>query len=424
MLIHTQEHSTKDLESDGVRFEEQKITFYDNQKEDVFCLKVACEEGRYSLETKYYVGVDWVDRQCAVFVAPKVNKNADPTDFMKVLMSCMPLFNDKMKYTDLLQVKLDKPFIEIEKHQDLLSPLLIAYFLQLVKVIVKKGLRKSYYRIEKNLNARIKGKVSISKTLRKNIFTGNLLSNYCIYDEFGINSLENKIIKKTLLYIRKYASRSVFFNQDLGGALSFCLSALDSVEDDVDIKSLKAIKHNPFFAEYAEALELAKLILARYGYSESNPIHQKNNTVLVPPYWIYMPLLFELYVLGQLKQSFGEDVKFQAMGSFRWQPDFLLNNSQQKIIIDAKYKPSYTEGTQGHGDDIRQLSGYARDLKILSQLDLVVEQQHQAPVDCLIIYVDQSATEELPDNLLQNKIDDFINFYKLPIKLPTLSHET
>lgn len=425
MIILSHEHAKQRIVSNGHLFKEQEIAFHNDEEADVLCLKVTHDKDAYDenaclLTTGYYVGVDWIDEQHAVVVVPKINEDAAYTDYIKLLTSCMHLFSNEINHTDLFEIKFDKPYVAIKKHQDLLSPLLIAYFLQLVKAIVKKGVRKSYYKVEENLQFRIKGKILIPKTLKKNVFKGEVLKNYCAYDEFGLNNLENKILKKTLLFTRRFISGFPLFNHQLGSSLNLCLSAFEQVDDDVNVKGIKSYKHNPLFKEYGQALELSKLILARFGYNEAIATATKTDAVSVPPYWINMPMLFELYVLAKLKQQYGNAVNFQAIGSFGWRPDFLLATKQQKIIIDAKYKPRYQTQTKGSADDIRQISGYARDSKILKQLDLNEDEQHGKPVDCLIIYIDQSASEELPDNLLKIKINGLINFYKLPIRLPTI----
>jgi 5-methylcytosine-specific restriction enzyme subunit McrC len=425
MIISSHEHAKQRIASNGHVFKEQEIAFHNNKEADVLCLKVthdkdAGDENACLLTTGYYVGVDWLDEQYAVVVAPKINEDAAYTDYMTLLTSCMHVFSNDIKHRDLFEIKFDKPYVAIQKHQDLLSPLLIAYFLQLVKTIVKKGIRKSYYKVEENLRSRIKGKILIPKTLKKNVFKGEVLNNYCAYDEFGPNNRENKILKKTLIFIRRFISALPLFNQQLGSSLSACLSAFEQVDDDVDVKRITSFKHNPLFKEYGQALELSKLILARFGYNEAIVTAAKTDAVLVPPYWINMPMLFELHVLAKLKQKYGNAVNFQVLGSFGWRPDFLLATDQQKIIIDAKYKPRYQAESKGSADDIRQISGYARDSRILKQLDLNEDQQHGKPVDCLIIYTDQSAAEELPDNLLQTKINGLVNFYKLPIRLPII----
>ena len=420
MIISSHEHAKQRIASNGHVFKEQKIAFYNDEKADVPCLEITNDKDEFFLTTGYYVGVDWIDEQHAVVVAPKINEDAAHTDYVKILTSCMHVFSNEIKHTDLFEIKFDRPYVEIKKHQDLLSPLLIAYFLQLVKAIVKKGIKKSYYKVENNLRSRIKGKILIPKTLKKNIFKGEALKNYCAYDEFGPNNIENKILKKTLVFIRRYVSGLPLFNQQLGASLNLCLSAFEQVDDDVAVKGITSFKHNPLFKGYGQAIELSKLILARFGYNESIVTAAKTDAVLIPPYWINMPMLFELYILAKLKQQYGNAVNFQAEGSFGWRPDFLLTTEQQKIIIDAKYKPRYQTDSKGSADDIRQISGYARDSKILMQLELNEEQQQDKPVDCLIIYVDQAASEELPDDLLQTKVNGMVNFYKLPIRLPII----
>ncbi len=58
-----------------------------------------------------------------------------------------------------LKLKTEEPFIEIAEHQDMITPLVVLEFLQVVKDIVRKGLKKGYYREQKNLYAKVKGKV-------------------------------------------------------------------------------------------------------------------------------------------------------------------------------------------------------------------------------------------------------------------------
>jgi hypothetical protein len=73
-----------------------------------------------------------------------------------------------------------------------------------------------------------------------------------------------------------------------------------------------------------------------------------------------------------------------------------------------------------NSDDIRQIAGYARDKKILKCFGYSGEEMENIVVDCLIIYPDQRSFEQLPKLLKAQPIDQFIKFYKMPIKLPTL----
>ena len=96
----------------------------------------------------------------------------------------------------------------------------------------------------------------------------------------------------------------------------------------------------------------------------------------------------------------------------------------EKMVIDTKYKKIYQNNDQRNdrynSDDIRQIAGYARDKKILQCLDYSEDEMQNVVVDCLIIYPDQRSSEQLPKFLKTQPIDQFIKFYKMPIKLPTL----
>ena len=61
-------------------------------------------------------------------------------------------------------------------------------------------------------------------------------------------------------------------------------------------------------------------------------------------------------------------------------------DNNEGMIIDTKYKHKYQQ-EQYQIEDIRQLSGYARDVKVLSRLGLKTEQQQDILIGCLIIYI-------------------------------------
>ena len=96
----------------------------------------------------------------------------------------------------------------------------------------------------------------------------------------------------------------------------------------------------------------------------------------------------------------------------------------QPLIIDAKYRPTYQQDNRTSYiiEDIRQLSGYARDGGILDKLGYhTVEEQSSSVVSCVVIYTDQNKKYELPDSLTASTlIEGFTKFYKVPIAVPTL----
>ena len=125
--------------------------------------------------------------------------------------------------------------------------------------------------------------------------------------------------------------------------------------------------------------------------------------------------------------SSGDKILFQPKGKYG-SPDYLLIDEIQPLIIDAKYRPTYQQdGLIGYIiDDIRQISGYARDVGILDKLGYhTVEEQSSSVVSCVVIYTDQNMQNALPDSLTTGtSIKEFTKFYKVPIAVPILKKQT
>lgn len=415
----TFEHSCIDVSLDDfTHFED--VFFL--KRTDVKCLELKVSQGNVRLHTNYYVGIDWLKKnETAIYVAPKLNEETKETDYFKMLFSCMKHPEIAGYSQDLCEIKFDEPYIEINQKQDLITPLLMIRYLQVLKSVVRKGLKKSYYRVEQNLSSKIKGKVLVSKTLKKNILRNRPNKTICNFEVYGIDSIENKILKCALKFVEFYLAKYRQFSDCFLPLLSFCKPAFYEVDDSFfDLNSIKKIKINAFFKEYKEALDLAEMIMKRFGYN-IREIDKK--VVRVPPFWIDMPKLFELYVLGLLKEQYGSKIHFQAKGNYG-EPDFLLITESEKMVIDTKYKRIYQNNDEYqnrfNSDDIRQICGYARDRKILKRLGYTDEDMQDIVVDCLIIYPDQNSSEILPKNLKVHSIDQFTKFYKIPVKLPTL----
>jgi 5-methylcytosine-specific restriction enzyme subunit McrC len=70
--------------------------------------------------------------------------------------------------------------------------------------------------------------------------------------------------------------------------------------------------------------------------------------------------------------------------------------------------------------DIRQLSGYGRDRRILECLGFTNKlEQNSSTIKCLIIYPDQGCKDSFKDNA-ETEVVGFIEFYKQGIKLPVI----
>lgn len=418
-LHQTYEHLPVDITVDNLAGMKE-IIFCNNKGKK--CIEFKFSQDNTTLYTNYYVGVDWLKKnELAIYVAPKLNEETKETDYFQMLFSCMKHSEIAEHSKDLYEIKFDEPYIEINQKQDLITPLLMIRYLQVLKSIVRKGLKKSYYRVEQNLSSKIKGKVLVSKTLKQNILRNRPNQTICNFEVYGIDSIENKILKSALKFADVYLAKYRQFADYFLPLISFCKPAFHDVDGtSFDLHLIKKTKINAFYKEYKEALDLARMIIKRFGYNLKE-IDEK--VVSVPPFWVDMPKLFELYVLGLLKDQYGSKIHFQAKANYG-EPDFLLISESEKIVIDTKYKRIYQNNEQYqnrfNADDIRQICGYARDQKILKRFGYTDEEMKNIVVDCLIIYPDQYADEKLPESLKEQPIDQFIKFYKIPVKLPTL----
>lgn len=396
----------------------KNIPFQNNIEK--LCVSVSHGIDLTKLLPSYYIGTDWlIENEQAIYVAPKVNDNGRQINYLRMLHSSLSHVDALNHTKELYEIKLDQPFIEVDQQMDLITPLIMLQFLHTLKRIVIKGLKKSYYKVEHNLASKIKGRVLTSKNIKKNLVQNKPINTYCQYDEFGLDSIENRVLNHTLSFVRRYFAKYPAYNKLTKPLIDFCTPAFENVADKVDLKALKQTKYNSFYKEYQQALDLSKIIFKRFGYHISEVENTNPSRVAVPPFWIDMSKLFELYVLSLLKDKYGNKIVYQEKGNYG-EPDYLLLDDVTPLIIDAKYKPLYQKN-EYNSDDIRQISGYARDHKLLKRLGFATQTERENNVvGCVIIYTDQSGKKELPETLTETPIEQFTKFYKVPIAMPVL----
>ena len=383
-------------------------------------------EGGVCLQAGYYVGALWlVKHHKFVYIEPKMNKKQiaesfpvqeeewAEIDYLKMLLSITGL--DPKDTQELIKIYWDEPPITIEQQKDTLTPFLMVQFLLLLKRIVRKGLKKSYYTVEENLNNRIKGKIQLAKHLKQNVFKNKLTAHVCRYQEFGMNNLENRFLKKVLQFIisfkNTHANYFVGNDKSIRELITYCSPHFELISEEIDIENLKKLTSNTFFKEYEQAIEIGKHILKRFSYNITETTQHK---VSIPPFWIDMPKLFELYVYKKLQEQFSREAVTYHLTADYTELDFLLNTPEYKMVIDAKYKPIYEGGKVI--DDIRQVSAYARLEKVYKKLGL--ENSNQL-IDCLIIYPSLEENKDLDFNKLET-IEGYAKIYKQSLSIPLI----
>ena len=379
------------------------------------------------LQAGYYIGALWlVKHHKFVYIEPKMNKKQiaegsssqeewAEIDYLKMLLSITGL--DPKDTQDLIKIYWDEPPITIEQQKDTLTPFLMVQFLLLLKRIVRKGLKKSYYTVEENLNSRIKGKIQLAKHLKQNVFKNKLTAHVCRYQEFGMDNLENRFLKKVLQFIISFKNTHANYfagnDKSIRELITYCSPYFELISEEINIENLKKLTTNTFFKEYEEAIRIGKHILKRFSYNITETTQQK---VTIPPFCIDMPKLFELYVYKKLQEQFGREAVTYHLTADYTELDFLLDTPEYKMVIDAKYKPIYEDSRVI--DDIRQVSGYARLTKVYEKLGL---KDSNELIDCLIIYPSLEENKELNFKKLDT-IKGYAKIYKQSISIPLITN--
>ncbi len=386
-------------------------------RKDVYCFAISPKGGGYELRADYFIGLDWLgETDYSVYVEPKVNakafehykevldaekeediapfdkkeqeapKNLRELNFLRMLLEVMAVPEAAENVSELVQIDFNAKPIPIPDIQDHLTPFLVVQFLQLLRSIVRKGLRKGYYKVTENLTNRVKGKILVGQHLRQNVFKNRFTQTLCEYQVFGIDTPENRFLKKVLQFASGYVeNQQSIFGDNLSKVqhlIYYARPAFEWVGDAVEMRELRQGKPNPLFREYGEAIKIGSLLLRRFGYNISKTISGKEATV--PPFWIDMPGLFERYVYAKLLEANPETksaIHFQ-FPTYGNKLDFLITDSENPMIIDAKYKMCYESGKVIH-TDIRQVAGYARLNKVL---DKISGWDKDKVLPCLIVY--------------------------------------
>lgn len=416
---------------------------YSSKMEYLYGLKLKFQETGFLKEPKYlgindwtasyFIGAAWlVEKELAVVVTPKV----PDIDFIQMFLAALEIDTQKESnyFAQCYGIQFDEPSIETNEELNQLTPLLVLHFISLLERLVKHGLKKDYLLHEENLKAKVKGRILFGKHLKTNVFQQRSDRMYCQYQEYTDDIPENRLLKKALLFSERILDRCDSLKRqsqypDVQLRLNRLKASFSHISDDIEPYQVQKLSSNKLFKGYKEAIRVAKMILRRFDYSIREASSEQHST---PPFWIDMARLYEMWVWGKLTAAYPEQIEFQVQGHCKTAVDFIKKD--EKIILDAKYKPRYEDSNRGILDDIREISGYARDRRILKQLGGDKEQNE---IKCVIVYPepeklksdedDKEADSDckvvrsfLQDTLLSqcSEIKWFRNFYKISVPLP------
>ena len=366
-------------------------------------------------KASYYVGFTWIEEeQVALHVCPKIKD----LDFLGMFMACLKCRDNEVqdKIMQIYGIDFKKPPIEANGVHTEITPFIIFHFLTLLEPIIKRGLKHNYVFEEDNLQSKLKGKLLFQLHFNKNVINHRLDKNFCRFQEYSVDCIENRILKKALLFAEAYIQRyklKTTNNIEQNIHLAKCLFA--KVSDVCSVVEIERFRVNPLFTEYGRAIKVAKLLLRYFSY-DVHRIENRPNMIL--PFWLDMGLLFETYVLGLLTEKYKSQIKYHIT-SYGNEIDFGKPN--EKMIIDTKY--IYHWENKVNHDNIRQLSGYARNKQIRKKL-MGQEYNEKEILPCMIIHPSADGIECFTQEELMSEpykeIETYLKFYKLGIRLPEI----
>lgn len=364
-----------------------------------------------NLTATYYVGTSWLKGDETLQVNPKIDKLDLPKIFGKALS--VNSRHEADYFSKCYGIESDQKAIDGGKLARDFLLLLVMHYISLLKKLSTSGLRSGYVTVEENLQSKIKGRVLVPQNIVRNDLNLRPDRVFCSYQVYTKDIPENRMLKKALNLSERILGRFPSGHKELSVDISKLKSLFNEVGDSVDEHSVRGAKSSKLYKGYKEALRVARIILRQEAYDSGD------KGTVIPPFWIDMSAVFELYVFSLLDEAYPGEILFQVQGH-KERCDYL--HKGLKLVIDAKYKPAYSSGLQDFMiPDIREISGYARDRKLMERIAC----SSGFSPDCVIIYPDdlglqnQAAEDNLED--LDRKwvnIDEFYGFHKVCVKLP------
>lgn len=383
------------------------------------------------VQSMFFVGIDWiVPGILAVRVRPKLdigrNNRTTEIDVLAMLEEALSEGFVAEHYEGLLSTSSDPTPIEGGGDHMGLQYFLVAEYLALLHRIVRKGLRRQYVAHQEVFHRKLRGRILWGKTFSKP--SANFADRIvCEPVGFTKDTEENRYLKAGLRAADVMMGKlpTGFKSEGLRGLFRLLIAAFEEVSDTDESTRPRFVRANPVFREYAAAIAMTKRIfeMESVGYARSSA------TATVPPHWLYMPKLFELYVYSKFRAAIAqEDRLVYHLAVKKQELDYLCDVKAllqtpvrgRYAVADAKYKMLYEKGRMDR-DDARQLSGYARFAPVHKQLHEwgMPEEASTSLLPCLIIHptLDDSYETKLDFNRIVGN-ENWLGFSTLAIRLP------
>jgi len=248
--------------------------------------------------------------------------------------------------------KFDSSLLELGKFS--LLEVFMHSFLSETQDLIRKGLKKDYIGVEKNLTT-LKGRIHFPAQVRKNPAAQHRF--YCRYDEYCTDCIENRLLLTAIRKIHRISKDNQ--NKKLATQILPLMDNISPIHSP-EQRHFEQCRNDRHMRYYEETIKAARYVLL------SPPVPQKgkeNTTAIL----FNMAALYEKTIEKSLDK--GNSVKnlvaqkalpwFNDLGSPR--PDYILSENGHNIVADAKWKLP-KNGKPNHTDQY-QLFSYMKVLQ-------------------------------------------------------------
>jgi len=375
--------------------------------------RLGLEIGGDALRASHWVGLVWIkssegqkDKNSFLRVSPKVKTEKSSSELV-LLEKCLrvPQVASRLfartgierKYHEnkgtpiAFQFWPDEPPI-IVKEEDASAGIifLIVLYLQQLKDLCKRHLKRRFPAVKENLMGKVRGRILIGENLRRNLARGRPDKVFCRFQVHSLNTKENQILKVALEVSLSYLRTHSIQGKPIWAMAQECRNVLSSVElRRIFPREFNSLVFSGMMMPYKKPIQLAKIILKKLG-SEPNPERFRENKIEIFPYAINMSELFERYcetllrtegiddgndkVIKPKSQEFWPGNKDLGKHNIIVRPDFIFIDHSGAVVADAKYKMKWlqrainTETPNTTRPDVYQVIAYSRHNEVKSKI--------------------------------------------------------
>ncbi len=305
--------------------------------------------GHNRISTQNFVGTIKYKR-FQLDILPKLLKKNNDTDYSTVLHSLIFM----LSYTKKLDITTNSGKLSESKNPFL--EILIREFAQSLYDCLKRITPKRYVNEENNLNY-LKGKLKFNENIKYN--SANEARFYCQFDEFS----ENNILNQLFLYVATclYSISRDSKNKKILKLIIDYFCDIKFVHfNRYNIQKIRLSKNQQMFAK---PFSLAKMFIEKSSVDIS-----KNSIQNITLLWD-MNILFEEFIYEVLKRNTklnpvyqkGKRLLIETDSNKKYGntfADMYVEQDNNKIIIDTKYKINSGENNDFKNEDIYQLMTY------------------------------------------------------------------